>query len=154
MPELRLGGPRNFAVEHFRPKKIFPQLRSEYSNLYYACNTCNDFKGSHWPSPTDQDRGREFVDPCESAVSDHIAFDSTGTAEPRTRAGRYTIAHVNLDRELLKLWRTRKHQLEGQIAELEAIEAETDIPPGIRSVLERNRQRLQVDLQTEYAGWW
>jgi|RhiMethySRZTD1v2_1073278.scaffolds.fasta_scaffold5490275_2 hypothetical protein len=77
-----------------------------------------------------------------------------GRNDIRTRAGRYTIVHLNLDRELLRLWRTRKHQLKRQIADLEAIEAETDIPPNIRSVLPRNRQRLQTDLQTEYAGWW
>jgi len=154
MPEICFGGPRNFAVEHFRPKKLFPDLRCEYSNLYYACNTCNDFKGTHWPSAMEQDRGRVFVDPCEAAMSDHIAFDAAGATEPRTAAGRYTIAHLNLDRELLKTWRVRKHQLERQIAELQAVETDADLPPNLRSILDRHKQRLQTVLQTEYADWW
>ncbi len=103
IPELRFGGPRNFAVEHFRPKKLFPKLVGDYGNLYYACNSCNDFKGAQWPSPNDRRRGFEFVDPCEAAMSDHVAIDASGATRPLTEAGRYTLAHLNLDRELLKV---------------------------------------------------
>ena len=30
------GGQRNFQIDHFKPKSIYPQLISEYSNLVYC----------------------------------------------------------------------------------------------------------------------
>lgn len=164
MPESRHGGPRNFAVEHFRPKKLFPRLKCDYSNLYYACNSCNDFKGARWPTRSQQACGYEFVDPCQSAISVHLGFDaSTGAATPRTIAGRYTSDHLNLDRELLRVWRAGKQALECRLAEvsslLDDLETEANIlqlPLGLRLVDDLQRQLAQVKqrLETEYAVWW
>lgn len=164
MPETRYGGPRNFAVEHFRPKKLFPSLKCDYSNLYYACNSCNDFKGARWPTHGEQAHSSEFVDPCESALSAHIGFDGlTGAASPFTIAGRYTSNHLNLDRDFLRIWRAGKQDLERRLTELDAIivEIETDadlhlLPLGQRLVenLGRERQRVCRVLATEYADWW
>lgn len=163
MPEIRFGGSRNFAVEHFQPKKLFPTLRSDYSNLYYACNTCNDFKGAHWPTEEEWNQGRTFVDPCLTAMSDHIDIDATGTASPRTPAGRYTAAHLNLDREHLKLWRACKRKLEQRLADLEAEIAEIEADAGLLGLpratpllasLKQFSVHLRNDLVTEYANWW
>jgi hypothetical protein len=163
IPELRFGGARNFAVEHFRPKKIFPHLISEYSNLYYACNTCNDFKGARWPRPSEHNRGHSFVDPCETSMAEHIAIDSSGISRPRTPAGRYTAAHLNLDREFLKLWRGARQQLRQRLSEIEdeitALEADSHVHqhPRAQALLAALRQmsgHLRADLQAEYADWW
>ena len=164
MPESRYGGPRNFAVEHFRPKKLFPGLRCDYSNLYYACGACNDFKGARWPTQSQQDYGYEFVDPCQSAISAHIGFDvSTGAATPRTIAGRYTSNHLNLDRERLRVWRAGKQDLERRLTEVEALltDLESDaalsqLPLGLRLVakLKHERQHVSHKLEAVYASWW
>ena len=164
MPESRHGGPRNFAVEHFRPKKLFPSLKCDYSNLYYACNSCNDFKGVRWPTGSQQANGYEFIDPCQSAISAHLGFNaSTGAATPRTIAGRYTSDHLNLDRGLLRVWRAGKQALERRLTEVDAFltELESDatlaqLPLGLRLVARLKRERAHVnrELETEYAGWW
>ena len=44
-------------VDHFRPKKVFPESVYEWWNWVFACHTCNHSKGEKWP-----DGG--YVDPC------------------------------------------------------------------------------------------
>lgn len=164
MPEIRYGGPRNFAVEHFRPKKLFPRLKCDYSNLYYACNSCNDFKGPRWPTESQQAYGYEFVDPCQSAISAHIGIKaSTGAATPNSMKGRYTSDHLNLDRERLRVWRAGKQNLECRLTEVDALltDLESDatlsqLPLGLRLVakLKQERQHLSHELEAEYANWW
>ena len=50
-------------------------------------------------------------------------------AHPRTAAGRYTAAHINLDRNELKLWRERKQLLARRLTEIEALIADIAPPP-------------------------
>src|SRR5690348_3548406 len=47
--EQRWGGERNFTVEHYKPKSLFPNLENNIKNLFYACSVCNGFKHFHWP---------------------------------------------------------------------------------------------------------
>jgi len=51
IPEARLGGIRNFHVEHYRPKskEEFAALENVIRNLFYSCPICNTFKGDDWP---------------------------------------------------------------------------------------------------------
>jgi hypothetical protein len=51
--DSRLGGPRNFTVEHYKPKSKFSSLENDIKNLYYACCICNSFKGDDWPNNED-----------------------------------------------------------------------------------------------------
>src|SRR5689334_5952056 len=37
-----------FAVEHYLPKTLHPELECSYRNLFYACLRCNSLK-STWP---------------------------------------------------------------------------------------------------------
>ena len=37
------------AVEHFRPKSLFPTLAYEWDNYFYSCERCNTFKSDKWP---------------------------------------------------------------------------------------------------------
>jgi hypothetical protein len=48
--DAHFGGIRNFHVEHYRPKKKFPELELVIANLFYACSICNVFKGDDWPN--------------------------------------------------------------------------------------------------------
>ena len=34
----------NLVIEHFKEKTNYPELKTEYSNLYAACNACNNHK--------------------------------------------------------------------------------------------------------------
>lgn len=106
------GTQRNFIVEHFRPRKFFPELTLEYSNLYYACTRCNDYKGSHWPSNELVTAGFYFGDPCvEDIYSRHFEENRDGVLNARTNCGEYTITHLQLNRDSLSACRRRKRIL-------------------------------------------
>lgn len=110
--EARWGSERNFVVEHFRPKKRFPTLVCTYTNLYYACNRCNEFKGSKWPVDEMRKRGFRFLDPCKvDMYQQHLEERPDGRLEPRTKAGEYTSVHLALNRELLVEWRVQRRML-------------------------------------------
>lgn len=47
--EFWAGGERNFELDHYKPISLFPELSSDYLNLYYACHVCNQLKRDHWP---------------------------------------------------------------------------------------------------------
>jgi hypothetical protein len=84
-------------------------------------------KISRWPAPGEQVNGSEFVDPCESVLSELIGIDSsTGAVKPRTPAGRYTSLHLNLDREFLRVWRAGKQDLEQRLVEVDALVADLE----------------------------
>ena len=49
-------------IDHFRPKKLFPELVYDWSNWIVACHSCNHTKRDKWPST-------RYVDPCEPSRS-------------------------------------------------------------------------------------
>lgn len=55
-------------IEHIRPKKIFPELVVEWTNLTLACSRCNQAKGAKW------DPDLPFVNPYEDAIQEHLSF--------------------------------------------------------------------------------
>ena len=44
-------------VDHFRPKRRFPELVYDWDNWIFSCHECNHAKGNKWPSSC-------YVDPC------------------------------------------------------------------------------------------
>ncbi len=83
----RFGDPDEFGVDHYRPKSHFPSLKTEYSNLFYACNPCNRRKGDYWPQAQ-----QPFIpNPCEHAMFDHLRSSSDGQVIAHSEAGRWTI---------------------------------------------------------------
>jgi hypothetical protein len=112
--EHRWGSERNFVVEHFRPKGLseFAHLICAYSNLYYACNRCNDFKGTTWPTAAMKRKGYFFADPCASDVyQEHLKVRKDGRLQTLTKCGEYTRNHLLLDRDLLVTWRAERLDL-------------------------------------------
>ena len=47
-PDEFSGGSRGYHIDHFAPKSIFPELKTEYSNLVYSCSYCNIAKSDKW----------------------------------------------------------------------------------------------------------
>lgn len=103
--ENEFGGPRGFAVEHFRPKSLdrFHHLESDYSNLLYGCSVCNSYKGSAWPSddPVGDGVGRGYIDPCDHDYADHFVVDEF-EIRGRSRVASYMIDRLRLNREQLR----------------------------------------------------
>ena len=86
------GGYRAYQVEHFAPKKKFPELEYDYDNLLYACPWCNRAKWDTWPSddPTISVVGDEgFIDPCTSEYNNHLERLPDGSIQGLTPLGCY-----------------------------------------------------------------
>lgn len=109
--ESDLGGSRRFAVDHFRPKSWpeFAELVTSYSNLYYACDTCNTYKSDVWPSPAEQAQGFRFWDACQDLSKDHFVFRrNSGEAVPLTVCAKYTDRIVRINREVVRKMRIQR----------------------------------------------
>lgn len=46
------------SVDHFRPRRHFPNEWLNWLNLIYSCRRCNQSKGSKWPTAGDYDNQR------------------------------------------------------------------------------------------------
>jgi hypothetical protein len=110
-----------FGVDHYRPQQLFPDLATEYANLYYCCNTCNRWKGPYWPNAAFE--ATDFIpNPCDHVMFQHIHARPDGTIVPKTRAGAVMVSLLHLNDEMSIRWRfTTSHIIEtlrGQEAQL------------------------------------
>lgn len=64
-----LKGYEGFGVDHYLPKTRFPDLMVAWSNLFYACNVCNAWKGTSVSRPE-----RFLPNPCEHRMADHLQY--------------------------------------------------------------------------------
>ena len=88
------------SVDHFRPRRHFPDEWMNWANLIYSCRRCNQSKGSKWPTIGDYDNQRlaiisryqqvaEYVSPsqsehepqCENLFDYYLATGEIGPAE-------------------------------------------------------------------------
>ena len=95
MPEGSRGED-SFGVDHYRPRKYFPDLLCEYTNLFYSCNSCNRRKGDFWPDDKQRTQGLFIPNPCDHIMAEHLSFDGTWV-EPKTNAGRIAVALLRLN---------------------------------------------------------
>lgn len=101
IPESKFGGSRNFHVEHYRPKSIFPDLTNEYRNLFYACGICNIFKSDDWPAEhmLGNYRIAAYPDPSLVSYGEFLEVEATtGTVRSATFTGKYLIERLHLNR--------------------------------------------------------
>jgi len=63
------GGDR---IEHFRPRKLFPELTFEWTNLLLSCETCNLNKSDRFPVTSN---GESAIDPSLEDPSPHLLYD-------------------------------------------------------------------------------
>ena len=83
-------------IEHFIPKKKYPEYENKYSNLILACKVCNNKKRSDWPSKdplkniTD-DGKKGYVDPTTDEFDDHLERRSDGNIDGKTSVGKYMV---------------------------------------------------------------
>lgn len=162
--ENEAGGPRFFSVEHFRPKSRFPQLLTEYTNLFYACSVCNSYKSDDWPSENPVDDGHGYLDPCLHDYDEHFAATDDHRLVGRSKVATYMIERLHLNRGLLrKIRRLRREdeELHHQFVELferniELIEAnlrERSLGKKKRAEFERDLERLRRQYEQRLAAW-
>lgn len=84
-----------YGVDHYRPKSLFENLLTTYSNLFYCCNPCNRRKWDYWPA-----RGKRkthyIPNPCDHEMFQHLRFNRA-TIETRSTAGAFAEALMDLN---------------------------------------------------------
>lgn len=99
-------------IEHFIPKKKYPDYENEYSNLILACKVCNNKKRSDWPSgdPTKNitdDGKRGYIDPASDEYDDNLTRCEDGSIVGITDVGKYMYKRLGFDyrpiREIQKI---------------------------------------------------
>ncbi|PKQ27614.1 MAG: hypothetical protein CVT63_07080 [Candidatus Anoxymicrobium japonicum] len=106
--ESEWGGFRHFQVEHFRPKVHFPKLLTEYSNLLYACDVCNAFKGDDWPSDQPLTDRVGYLDPCEHDYDLYFVVADDYRLLPMTPVASYMVERLHLNRNQLRKVREKR----------------------------------------------
>ena len=98
--EPEIGGSQSFHIDHFKPKKRFPDLICSYDNLIYSCRNCNVYKGDYWPNYFEKLLGMFFLNPRKDQTNEHInttAFAWSGI----TSQGKWTVLKLRLDSAML-----------------------------------------------------
>jgi uncharacterized protein (TIGR02646 family) len=83
---------KGFEPDHFVPKRIDKNRRSDYTNLVYSCFTCNRKKLGKWPTEDKckPNNGKEgFVDPVSKEYDNHLGRNVKGNIEFYTDLGEY-----------------------------------------------------------------
>lgn len=146
--------PESFGVDHYRPKRKFPELASLYSNLFYCCNSCNSRKHDFWPLEEEIGRARFIPNPCDDVMFSHMRYLEE-RVECRTVSGSCAIEVLGLnDEQELKRRHTMLLMIDGliqlrtktqeTIAEMDRL---TMNDPSRISELELEGERSQQSLQ-------
>lgn len=103
--DARFAGPRNFHVEHFKPKSRFPKLEKDYANLFFACPVCNVFKGDDWfDAPARAFDQVHYPHPCDVDYGTLFSLNhQTGVVAGKNVAASYIVHKLGLNRAQLIL---------------------------------------------------
>ena len=86
-----VNGQDGFSVDHFLPKKKFPQSECDYENLFYACVKCNSLKNEHVLG----------CDPCKESFTMHLEAKGDGRVHCKTSTGEKLKDVLRLNRSKL-----------------------------------------------------
>lgn len=82
------GGITTFHIDHFKPSKHYPALRTNYSNLVYSCSYVNILKSDDDPS--------NYLEPCTDDYNQHFYRDKLGTILPYPNSPKAKYMHQKL----------------------------------------------------------
>lgn len=134
--EDEIGGDGMFHLDHFRPRKYFPQLEDSPANLVWSCSRCNLLKRDDWPALELELPEGEFIpqqaingsigylDPFAVDRRQYFVIAQDGAIEPLCHPGEYLIKKLALNRPFLRLNRYRRHLVLKMLAYLEQKESE------------------------------
>lgn len=82
-----------FEIDHLVPQKYLKTIKeTDYSNLVYACRSCNNAKRAKWPTQDEKlhnqnDEG--FIDPCDEEYNSQFFRLDNGRIIPKTKLGNW-----------------------------------------------------------------
>ena len=82
-----------YEIDHFVPRKKLKTIApNDYSNLVYACRSCNNAKRAKWPTGDEKvhNNGKVgFVDPCDETYADQFHRGKDGSIIAHTELGEW-----------------------------------------------------------------
>ncbi|HMN14831.1 MAG TPA: HNH endonuclease [Bellilinea sp.] len=165
--ETEAGGAESMTLDHFRPKKMYPKLEHEPTNLMWACAPCNQLKGNDWPAyglpgnPTINGKAG-YVNPFNSDRNDYFKINGDGSLEPLKTPAEYMIYNLALNRSFLRYVRRRrdliystllalKKHFESELETLEIVLADASLSELEKMRWIQDRARLQAFLEVVIA---
>ncbi|WP_159729489.1 HNH endonuclease [Sphingobacterium sp. 18053] len=106
-----------YEIDHFVPQKYLKTIEeTDYSNLVYACRSCNNSKRAHWPTENEfihhkNDVG--FIDPCNDEYEKQFQRDNKGRILHKTLLGKWMYYKLKLHKP--------QHEIIWQIEELDTL---------------------------------
>jgi len=97
------GGISTFHIDHFKPHSDYPELKTTYSNLVYACSYVNILKSNDDPI--------NYLDPCATDYNQHFYRDTHGTICPDPQSPQAVHMHKKLKLGLIRyrlIWSLEK----------------------------------------------
>lgn len=88
-----------YEVDHFVPMNIDSSRELDYSNLVYACRSCNNSKRAKWPTNDSSklnDGTIGWIDPCDASYPDQFERLSDGSINPTTALGNWMWTALSL----------------------------------------------------------
>lgn len=96
-----------FEIDHFIPRKrnkmpfLTIKTETDYSNLIYACKSCNNAKSNKWPTNNENishqnDEG--FIDPCDIQYEQQFRRLPNGQISATTKLGLWMVKELKLDK--------------------------------------------------------
>lgn len=89
-----------FEIDHFVPQKYLKTIKdTDYSNLVYACRSCNNSKRAHWPTGDELIHFKDnegFIDPCDSEYEKQFERFDNGRIVYRTQLGEWMYFKLKL----------------------------------------------------------
>lgn len=71
-------------IDHFRPRRRFPDLWLDWLNLIHACHRCNQAKGGSWPGYDDAEINNRLtaLNPRYTPVSEYVSPNAVNSRRP------------------------------------------------------------------------
>lgn len=121
--ESELGGSKSFHIDHYRPKRHFPDLANVYSNLLYTCRDCNNYKADYWPTFWQKITGLFIINPCEQDPESHIDRSNSFWSE-KSKLGLWNLTKLRLNSPTKVRIRDDRLVMQKNILELEKLQLE------------------------------
>lgn len=143
-----MGG-EGMHLDHFQPKRYFPELATSPANLVLACPRCNALKSDWWPAATGECNGgaHGFIDPFDPRKYSCFWIDDLGFIRVKNAPYGYMIDLMTLNRP--SRLAVRRHRiLRERVAQLlQKLTAESQAIIQGGDDLNPHRARLEIIFQ-------
>lgn len=129
------GGKNSFHIDHFKPWKNNPVLKTTYSNLVYCCSYVNILKS---------DDESDYLDPCDDDFNAHFERDVNGNILPKVSSTQAIYMYKKL-----KLY-LKRYQIIWKLDEI--FSKMNELKTAINNSKSKKKQKKLLILQGELAN--